>query len=212
MGFDFRNHHIFVGPQDPSIVRSAIIERIKQLPGELVENENEANRSIVVGPPTRWIFVGDSAGSTERFDGAAFDNLSREFSEIAPTVDFLFGDSSVVHIRLYEASVLIDQFGNGRFPIYRFRNEEQAAPFYGDVDRWQHLLLESRRPQELRRIWDQKGDATQIISETSALFGMNSELALAGYTIFNEADEIRYDAYLSEEVLRLGNFDEYHIK
>jgi hypothetical protein len=86
-----------------------------------VESEIEATRSFVIGSPARWIFIGDTTGSTEDSDPTAFTNPSLALSRVSPIIDVLMRDSSVVHLLLYndgvlKDGVLIDKYGNGTFP------------------------------------------------------------------------------------------------
>ncbi len=210
MGYDYSNHHVFTGKENPLVVRDKILEQVRKVSGQRLKNEKGARRSIVVGPPERWIFIGDSAGSTERSDRAGFDGLSMLLSEIAPTVDIIFSDSSVVQLRLYEKGECRDTFANGRLPIYRFRTEEDARPFAGKLERWHGFLLNSGDAPRLRAAWDQRGEAEQIIADTAELFGMDPDLASVGYSIFDESDEIRYDALLSPNAYARGAFEEFH--
>jgi hypothetical protein len=50
-------------------------------------------------PPDRWIFVGDSAGSTEDTDPDPFDSLSNCLSFIAPTLSVKMSDSAILHLQ-----------------------------------------------------------------------------------------------------------------
>lgn len=72
MGADFSSHRLFAGTDDVSRCRNAVVAELRryflQEGYVAVADENDAERSVVVGPADRWIFVGDSAGSTDWTD------------------------------------------------------------------------------------------------------------------------------------------------
>src|SRR6516165_5637724 len=81
MGADFNSHRVFVGECDATRCRDAALAEMRRFFQQRglkeVAREDDAVRSIVVGAAERWIFVGDSAGSTEWADPEGFDALSR---------------------------------------------------------------------------------------------------------------------------------------
>ena len=210
MGFDYNNLQIFTGNSDPNTVRNAIIARIESISETKVDGDQDAARSIVIGPPGRWIHVGDSAGSTERVDRVAFEALALKLSHVAPTMSVQMSDSAIVHFHLYENGSLVDKFGNGIFPFYRFDSEEASAPFRGDMEKWKLFLRSHESVESLREAWSQDGYADTIVESTAKLFGIHPELIQVGFTTFNEEDEIKYSDWLQDELLGLGQFDEFH--
>lgn len=211
MDFDYSNHQVFAGAVDADGVRATIIDRLRDLFPERSTGERDAIRSIVVGPPGRWVFVGDTAGSTERADPVAFDEMSMLLSRVAPTLSVKMSDSAIVHLLLYREGRLVDRFGNGTFPFSRFRSEEEAAPFRGIITEWSPYLVPGHRPEDLRREWSQEGDATEIMEETARLLGVKSCLMKVGYSIFDEADEIKYSGWLADKPVDLASFEELHV-
>lgn len=74
MGYDFTSIHVFA-QIEPIQIRERIINRLVDFVSGSAVTQSAASRSIVVGPPTRWIFVGDSSsGTTEDGDSKALDN------------------------------------------------------------------------------------------------------------------------------------------
>jgi NADH:ubiquinone oxidoreductase subunit len=210
MGFDFQNQHVFVGEQDAELVRAAIVEYVGSTFAGRSCSEDEAERSIVIGPPGRWIFVGDSAGGTENGDAESFDALSKSLSRIAPTLAIKMSDSAIIHFYLYSKESVIDKFGNGKLPMFLFRNSDEASQFAGDCEKWAALLVDPKKIDLLRRTWSQDEDATSLLIDTAQLFGLHPELCKAGYTIFNESDEIKYSDWLKGEYFEQNMFDEFH--
>ena len=211
MGYDWSNLQVFAGGDNARSVRADIIECLSKAFPCRVTNEEEATRSIVVGPVGRWIFVGDTAGSTERADPIAFDDLAIELSKVSPTMSVKMSDSAVVHFLLHTHGHFVDKFGNGKFPCYRFKSVAEAAPFRGDIDKWAPYLITPELAQDLRAVWSQYGDAGSIVEDTGRLFGVDPHLIDVGYSIFDEADEIKYTDWLAEEPVELHMFDEYHL-
>jgi hypothetical protein len=199
MGYDFKNHHVFAGDADAAAIRNAVIDKLADLLGSRSPDESDARRSLVIGPPDRWIFVGDSASMTEDGDPAAFAELGRAMSTIAPVVDVKMSDSAIVHIELFRGGALVDRFGNGTFPVYLFRSEEEAEPFRGTPEKWTPYLTSAASVDALRQAWSQDGIADEILTATVRLLGMNEHLAAIGYSIFDESDEIKYDKWLENE-------------
>jgi hypothetical protein len=218
MGFDFSSHQLFTAARDPRQLRTAAIVELRRILQEEgfreVADETEADRSFVVGPPELWIFIGDSAGSTEWADPAAFEALSRSLSELGPVVDILMSDSAVLHFCLYRNGQRVDKFGNGEFPWFWFKTEEDAAPFRGIAEAWADLLLQPDRVGDLRSKWVQgeAGQASDILESTAELFGWNSELAGLGYTTCDEQTEIKYSELLGTGGFDVGAFAELHFQ
>jgi hypothetical protein len=177
-----------------------------------VAKEQEADRSLVIGSADRWIFSGDSAGSTEWSDSEAFKALSRFLSELGPVVDVLMSDDAAIHFYLYHQGQLIDKFGNAKFPFFRFDSEEEAAPYRGHPELWKDLLVNGNNVDALRTAWVQDWRAREILAETGRLLGWNAELQWVGYTFDDEGLPIKYDEFLRHSGLDLNLFDEYHFK
>lgn len=211
MGFDYGNHHVFVGDRDAQKIRQAIIDCIHSISNRFVAQESEGDRSIVVGAPDRWIFVGDSTSRTEDGDPVAFDKLAIELSKITPTINVLMSDSAVVHLLMYVDGKLVDKFGNGTFPFFRFKSDEESKPFQGDIEKWKSFLLSPNDSQTLRQIWKQDGNTRSIVRETARLFGIHPESIQVGYSIFDEAEEIKYTGWLDDDTINLDLFDEFHL-
>src|SRR4051794_22817076 len=99
MGFDISNRWVFAGDDGPRC-RAALIDRLheyfEQSCHHQVADEAEADRSLVIGPAGRWIFIGDSAGSTEWADPEGFQALSLHLSVLAPVIEMAVSDSAVI--------------------------------------------------------------------------------------------------------------------
>lgn len=215
MGADFSSHQVFCGAGDHVSFREAAVQ---SLAGHLMaegyvptEGEKESGRSFVVGPPGRWLHVGDSAGSTERSDPEAFEAVSRVLSFAHPVADIQVSDSAAVHFSLYRAGALVDKYGNMGFPFIRFPTVQAAREYRGQPDLWADLLVGGGRVDDLRDAWTQWGGwpADTILNKTAGLFGWSPELVRVGYSHDLEGGLIRWDEYLQDEV-DLAGFEEFH--
>ena len=210
MGYDYGCIHIFAGTADPNTIRSRVVERIRAATPGRASTEVEANRSIVVGPPDRWIFVGDSASATEYDDPAAFDLLVSELSTVAPTLAVEMSDSACVQLYLYLNRKLLDKFATGKFPFLPFDSKEEAASFRGIEQRWKPFTLNAAGAGELRSAWDKPHDVNGIVTSTASALGIYPPLAGCGFTICDESDEIHYRDWLEDDPILLRRFDEFH--
>ena len=91
MGVDFSNHWLFLGALGGGAIpatRASAEAALRRALGEMglreVTSEGEADRSIVVAPAGRWLFIGDTAGTTDTADPEGFEALSRALSTLAP--------------------------------------------------------------------------------------------------------------------------------
>jgi hypothetical protein len=210
MGYDYGSIHIFAGTESSERIRSCIMQRICDLIPSRVSTEIESTRSIVVGPPDRWIFVGDTASATEDGDPDGFDLLVKELSAIAPTLAIHMSDSACVHFYLYHQRELIDKFGTGKFPFFPFDSEDEAMSFRGIEQRWQPFTLNVDGPAQLRSVWDANHDADGMVVSTANILGIDPELAGCGFTIFDESEEIYYRDWLEGDPILLKRFDELY--
>jgi hypothetical protein len=214
MGADFSSHKVFAHPGDPGACREAVIAELRRLMGGqgLVEcpDEGGAERSFVVGPPARWIHVGDSAGSTETADPDAFDEVGGVLSHLGAVVDIKWSDDAVVHLLLYRAGELVDKFGNGNFPWFSFESAEEARAYWGCPQLWSDLLRDGTSIAALRSAWVQEWRASEILATTADLLGWETELLNVGYTFDDEGIPIKYDEFLADSGVDLTQFQELH--
>jgi hypothetical protein len=216
MGADFSSRWFFAGSSDPASARTAVVDHLRRALRqagfrEVAKKEN-AERSLVVGPAGRWVFTGDSAGSTEGADPDGFDALSRALSALGPVVDVKMSDSAAVHFCLYRQGRLVDKFGNAAFPFNRFATEEKAAQYRGRPELWVDLLLCPDTVPALRAVWVQEWRASEILADTGQLLGWDPELLWVGYTFDDEGIPTRYDDFLRHSRVELEAFSEYHFK
>jgi hypothetical protein len=214
MGADFSNHRLFTGGADSDHLRSAAVEGVRRyfqsIDLEETADEDEAERSVVIGPAGRWIFIGDSAGSTECVDPDGFDALALALSALAPVVDAKMSDDAAIHFYLYRDGRLEDKFGNAAFPFYRFAGEEEAAPFRGRPELWADLLVDPGQVPALRAAWVQEWQAREILATTARLLGWEPALLWVGYTYDEEGIPIKYDEFLAGSDVDLSGFEELH--
>lgn len=216
MGADFSSHWFFAGAADAAGVRNAVVDGLRQALHQAglqeVAREEDAERSLVVGPAGRWLFIGDSAGSTEWADAEGFDALSLALSAFGPVVDVKMSDSAAVHFYLYRQGRLVDKFGNAAFPFYRFATEEEAAPYRGRPELWADLLLTPDTVAALRSVWVQQWKASEILADTGRLLGWDPRLSWVGYSFDDEGIPVKYDEFLRHSGVALDSFTEYHFK
>lgn len=214
MSTDFSSHRLFAGTKDSRRVCDAVVGELRRYFQRLgldeVVSDEWADRSFVIRTAGRWIFLGDSAGSTDTCDSSAFDALSRVLSNPAPVVDVKMCDSATVHFYLYRKGEVVDRFGNGKFPFMAFSTKEEAAPYAGKPELWADLLLDPASVPTLRKAWVQRWDASNILSSTAALFGWEPELLWLGYTHDDEGCGMKYDEYLQRRRINMDGFQELH--
>ncbi len=216
MGADFSSRWFFAGDTDTVATRATVVECLRHALNHTgfqeVENEESADRSLVVGPAGRWVFIGDSAGSTMTANVEAFEALSREFSTLGSVVEIHMSDSATVHFYLYKHGHCVDRFGNAAFPFYRFKTEQEAAPYRGRPELWSGLLLSADTVAALQAVWVQDWRASEILAETGELMGWEPELLWVGYTFDDEGIPTKYDEFLYGSGVALDAFNEYHFK
>jgi hypothetical protein len=210
MGDDFSNRQCYVGDRPVDAIRShileAIVNELKSSGYSEVELEDEATRALVIGPTARWIFIGDTTGSTDVSDPTAFTDLSLGLSSVTPTVDVLMSDSSIVHLHLYKDGTLIDKYGNGAFPLSSFGTRAEAAKFKGNPELWAEYLVSPYSADDLRKIWYQvignspgiwreDRNATSILARTADILGWDPDLCFIGYTYDEEGIGYKYSEY-----------------
>jgi hypothetical protein len=216
MGADFSNRWFFARNSDAASLRAAVINRLRislhQAGFQEVAGEEEAERSLVVGPAGDWVFIGDSVGSTESADPEGFESLSDSLSMLGPVVDVQMSDSAIVHFHLHRQGGIVDKFGNGAFPCTSFATEQEAAPYRGLPELWTDLLVSPDAVDTLRSVWVPEGRASEIVAETGRLLGWDPELLWVGYTFDDEGIPTKYDEFLRDEGVEVGAFNEYHFK
>ena len=210
MGYDYTSIHVFSQRDGPLATRSEIIARLPLILSGRAVPPSEANRSVVVGPPSRWVFVGDSSSATEDGDPDALQKLIDGLSMIAPTLAIHMSDSACVHMYLRHHGRLIDKFGTGIFPFYSFRSDEEAAPFQGVVERWAPFTKDTSGPAALRAVWDSQEGAESVVRMTAEVLGIRPELAGCGFTVFDEAEEIHFREWLQDCSVLSEPFEEFH--
>lgn len=214
MGADFSSHLVFAGIGDATCLRGAVIAELRRFLRrsgfEEIADENKADRSFVIGPAGRWLFLGDSAGSSEWADPQGFDALALALSTLAPVVDTKMSDDAAVHFYLYRNGRLEDRFGNAAFPFYSFSCENEAASFRGKPELWADLLADPGQVPVLRAAWVQDWQAREILASTARLLEWDPQLLWVGYTHDDEGVPIKYDEFLQGCEMDLSGFKEYH--
>ncbi len=216
MGADFSNRWLFKGDREAPVTCDHVARHLRYALSQAgyheVAGEQDADRSLVVAPAGSWVFIGDSAGSTESADPEAFDPLSLAASALAPVVAVKMSDHAAVHFELYREGRLVDKFGNAAFPFYRFGSEREAGQYRGRPELWSDLLTPGAAIAALRSAWVQEWRAGEILGETGRLMGWEPELLWVGYTHDDEGIPTKYDEYLTDSGVSLDAFTECHFR
>lgn len=211
MGDDFSTHQVFVGSGDALAIRNRIIAAIgdyfEKLGFRRIPKETETSRSLVVGLPSRWISIGDKAGSTQWQDWEAFCEFSATVSDVAPVVDISMDDSCAIKLCLYRDGRLVDQFANQAHSIFSdFSSPDEAAFFAGQPELWFDFLLDAKDITLLGEVWMQGGSAETILNWTKHLLGFDNDVEGSGYTY--DADGVPYGGNWDDE--RIEGIDVLH--
>jgi len=219
MGTDFSCHRCFAAAADARGRRQELIRHLTSslrragyVPPSAPEGlQGFMERRLVIGPPGRWIWVGDSAASTG--DWACFEQLSRDLSTLVPVVDIRMSDSAAVHFSLYEQGRRQDQFGNLAFPFDEFATAAEALALRGQPERWTQYLHDPTQTGALRAVWAQGllSSATEILERTAALLGWHPVLCSTGYTVHPDGLPVSYKAYVAGR-MDLAGFRAYHFR
>lgn len=235
MGNDVENHWVHVRQGEDSVeVRETVMQCIAELATAMgylpAASDPEAIRSFVIGPPDRWILVGDSADSLdldERDPAPRPLDLPRRLSEIAPVISITGCDSACYRLRLFESGGLRDTFQNAVFPFFPFESVEAAAEFAGVPELWQPLLDSGHTVDRLRglfvqtiRTWEAGSLGSGFLERFAVAFGMPEHLIEVGYTWNPDGVPVSYREFvehLAEEPARdlrnaLDGFRELHFR
>jgi hypothetical protein len=216
MGVDFSSHWIFTGNESGERTRNSVIEVLQQTLLQagyrIASKKRPGDRDIVIGPPGRWIWIGDSASHMDLSGLKRFASLSQSLSKLAPVVDLEMGDSVEILFSLYRQGCLVDAFRNEA--CFSLPSETGAAQFLGKADLWADFLRPPFRVENLRSIWIQGGEANEILTQTVRLLGFDPELSGVGYTIDYDGIPEKYIHYLGKTTMELEKtgFSEFHFK
>lgn len=198
MGFDFTSIHVFAGADDT--VRDAVINCIENISENRIDEEKLAGRCIVVGPSEKWVFVGDTAGSTEFYDKNLLSSLLISLSHTSPTVCITMSDSCTINMTLHHNGQEVDKVGDGKLPFYKFENPKEAHEYKIQPKKWINLLGKNLNAKELEKAWTKNKNSYATLRQMTTALGLNINLSQTGYTYFDEADEIKYTLALEDEI------------
>lgn len=200
MGDDHCSRMVFAARSDAAALRLAIVGRVTShlLTHGLVPvpARTEESRNIVVGPPDRWIFVGDSAGTTFS-DEPAFIELSASLSTLAPVVEVFMEDSCVLRLNLYRDGKRVDRVADRQGLFKPFASPDEARAYAGRPELWLDLVANPASPQDdpapsvadwedssmrvIRAAWSASRPAVDRLYELEAIFGFGGH-AWCGFT------------------------------
>ena len=132
-----------------------------------------ADRTIVVGPPGRWIAIYDEATEDQRLE--PLDELTRAMSEVAggPAVGVLVHDSDWLLLRLFDAGSSVDVFERGV-------DKEK-----GTLAAWASLC---EREEDIASAFKRRDlDAEDTLRDIASAVGMAPTNASTGYEYLRDA-------------------------
>lgn len=222
MGDDFSNRMLFAGDEPPGLFRERIIaftDRFMRERGYLERaapyfDETFEGRALTFGPAGRWLFMGDTAGSTECSDREAWRALTEALSTQAPLADVLMSDSCCVHIQLWRDGVQEDVIGTGELP-FGGMTESARRELCGHPERWRDLLLEEVEFSDFEQRWDMELYCFDLIRTAIEMFGWPAGLAATGYSldfdgIFSKYEPEEFD--LTEEDFTELHWDDSNLR
>lgn len=200
MGDDHCSRMVFAARADASALRLAIVGRVTShllMRGLApVPARTGDSRNIVVGPPDRWIFVGDSAG-TAFSDEPAFTELSASLSTLAPVVEVFMEDSAVLRLNLYRDGNRADRVADRKGLFRPFASPDEARAYAGRPELWLDLVADPASPHDghaasvagreessmraIRAAWSPSRPAVDRLYELEAIFGFAGH-AWSGFT------------------------------
>ena len=211
MGDDFRNRMIFLGDEDLDALRADIIDECSTFLARRglrrIEREDDADRSVAFGPPARWLFMGDTAGSTECAAPEDWRALSALISARFPIAEVIMSDSCCVHIELWRGGQIVDRIGTGEMPWGELK-EDTAAKLGGVPARWRSFLLPEHGDSELSERWHMNQRPFDLIRQAIALFGWHPSLCCTGYSLDLDGIFCKYEP--EDHDLTESDFTELH--
>ena len=205
MGVDFANYQIFGGDVYAEETYSNLLSQIPEL---IIENgfktttqEEESDRSIVVGPPGRWIWVYDSYARGINPTNHDVEQLAIALSGYGAVVNIAMYDTAIVHFFLYQHEYLVDRFVSapwfylGYIKKWQSHARFEESDFYGQPEKWAEFLTYSTDLNKLREAWQQKLPE-DILRQTALVFGWDPILCQGGYIVSDDGYyDFRYDEY-----------------
>jgi hypothetical protein len=160
----------------------------------------QVDRVLVVGPPSRWIWIYDSLAAGDAPSNVEVERLAKLLSTYSPVVDIFMYDSTQLHFILYQHDQRCDHFVSA--PAYYLAMLQQQEPstvyqeydFYGQPETWNMFLTRPMDRAALRKAWQQKG-AEDILDTTADLVGWDAAICHGGYMINDDGYEFRYDEH-----------------
>jgi|GEM_PF-5005005 hypothetical protein len=190
MGDDFSNRMLFAGEEPPALFRQRIIaftDTFMREQGYLSKeppyfDETFEGRALTFGPPGRWLFMGDTSGSTECVDTEAWQDLTIALSKQAPVVDAAMSDSCCLHLQLWRGGERQDIIGNGELP-FGARTDSARRELCGHPERWRDLLLEHVAFSEFEQRWNMEHSCYELLRVAIDVFGWPPGLSATGYSL-----------------------------
>lgn len=211
MGDDFRNRMIFLGDEDLDKHRASVIEVTRAFLATTgmrrVEDEDGSDRSVTFGPQARWLFMGDTAGSTECASLEQWRALSAVISEAFPIAEVIMSDSCCVHIELWRAGELVDRIGTGEMPWGQIK-EDTAEKLGGTIEHWRPFLVPEQGDEALAEGWHMNQQPFELIRRAITLFGWHPSLCCTGYSLDLDGIFCKYEP--EEHDLTAAHFTELH--
>ena len=207
MGVDFANYQVFAGNSGAEELHCNLVSQIPDLMAkngfQTTIQGDGVDRTVVIGPPGRWIWIYDSYATGINPTKHEVGQLATELSVYGAVVNIAVYDSSMIHFFLYNKGRKVDQFVNApSFYIWYMKKwqpqtKHKEDDFYGQPERWTEILTDSTTLEELRQAWQQKLP-NDILQQTAHLVGWDLGSCQGGYIVSDDDyADFRYDEYFN---------------
>lgn len=190
MGAFFTSIQVFAGEAGAE-TRAALLAAIRrQLKRQWVEcAAEEAERSLAVGPPGRWVGVYDE--DTEDQDPRKIRRLAERLSAAVDgyAAGILVHDSDILWLVLCHRGRKIDEYDSNPEYLGKRPPARRRKALAGQPELWARLLVAGASPVRLREVWERRPRfAEETVAAMAPLLGWDEDLTAVGWESLRELE------------------------
>ncbi len=190
MGYDFYNLQLFCGNKQQQMQNYLqLLEHVSDFwrdsGYQLTVSEEESDRVVVIGSPTRWVWVYDSAAPDHEM---LLSSLANYWSVVSLSV----WDDSFLNIFLHRNGKCVDQYCNAPEMYIRGLKRKhpelnyEEADFHGQTSQWVDYLYNPKQRDDLQQVWKNVARPYEILDQMAQLVGWDAKAVRAGYLVYDE--------------------------